>query len=71
MVLGSEMGTKTHSKLSKPVLTVVCLLLAERQLNEVAVPILRRTKWDHVLCHVREVVTGVRILARSEALKRK
>ena len=51
--------TKTHSEMSQPLLTVVGLLLAKRQLNEVAVPILCRTEWDHVLCHVREVVTGV------------
>ena len=45
--------------MSQPLFTVVCLLLAKRQLNDVAVPILRQTEWDHVFCHVREVVTIV------------
>ena len=55
----TEVKTRAHSEMSQPLLTVVCLLLAKRQLNEVVVPVLCRTEWDHVLCHVRKVVTGV------------
>ena len=58
-----------HPKLSQPLLTVVRFLLAKREIDELALPVLRRAERDHVFRHVREVVPGVRILARSETLK--
>lgn len=50
---------RTHSEVSQPILAVVRLLLAKRQINELTLTILRRAEWDHVLCHVREVVASV------------
>ena len=50
---------RTHPKVSQPLLTVVRLLLAKREVDELAVAVLRRAEWDHMLRHVREVIAGV------------
>ena len=50
---------RTHPEVSQPILTVVRLLLAKREIDELAVAVLRRAEWDHMLRHVREVIAGV------------
>jgi len=48
-----------HPKVSQLLLTVVRLLLAKRKVDELAVAVLRRAEWDHMLCYVRKVISGV------------
>lgn len=57
-----------YFELTKPFFTLISFLLAEGQLDELAVPILRRTERNHVLPHVAEVVSSVGVLACTKTL---
>ena len=59
---------RTHPEVSQPLFTVIRLLLAKREIDELTVTILRRAERDHVLCHVREVISSIRVLACPETL---
>ena len=50
---------KKYPELPQPFFTFICLLLAERQVDELAVALLRLREWDDVLLRVAEVVTSV------------
>ena len=52
----------------EPLLTVIRLLLAERQVDELAIALLCLREWNDVLLRVAEVVTSVRVLARTQTL---
>lgn len=57
-----------YLELPEPLLTLISFLLAEGKLNELFVAFYCGTEWDHVLCHVTEIVTGVFVLARPQTL---
>ena len=63
-----EGSMKTHPELPQPFLALIRLFLAKREINELTLAILRRAERDHMLCHMREIVTSIRVLARSETL---
>lgn len=52
-----------YLELAQPFLALICLLLAEGEVNELPVAILCAGKGDHVLLHVAKVVARVRVLA--------
>ena len=63
-----DANVRAYPELPQPVLPLVRLFLAKCEIDELALPILRRAERDHVFRHVREVVASVRVLARSETL---
>ncbi len=67
----SKYSTKLLTlNLAKPFFTIVSFLLAEGQLNELAVSVLRRTERNHMFAHVAEIIAGVAILARTKTLSK-
>ena len=64
----SGANARTYPELPQPFLALIRLFLAKREVDELTFAILRRTERDHVLCHVREIVARIRVLARSETL---
>lgn len=59
---------ETHLKLPQPIFALVSLLLAEREVDKVSLFLLHRTKWNHVLVHLAEVVSRVLILTGTQTL---
>jgi len=64
----SDANVRAYRELPQPILTIVRLFLAKCEIDQLALPILRRAERDHVFCHVGEVVASIRVLARSETL---
>ena len=61
---------RTYLALSQPLFPLVRFLLAECELDQFSVAILRRAERDHVLAHLLEVVSRVVIRARTQPLRR-
>ena len=61
----------TYLELTKPLLPIICLLLAERKLNQFSITLLRGAERDHVLAHLLEVVSRIVVRARTQTLHRK
>lgn len=61
---------KTYLQSAQPLLTVVRLLLAEGQLDQVTLTMLNGAKGNHVLVHSIEVLSRVFIFARTQTLRR-
>ena len=59
---------RARLELLEPLFTLVRLLLAERELDQLFVAVLGRGEGDHVLLHVAEVVPRVFVFARTETL---
>lgn len=57
-----------HLELPQPFFAVVSLLLTEGKFDEFAVTFLGGREGDHMLPHIAEIISGVRILARSKTL---
>jgi len=38
---------------------VVPILLAKREVDELAIAVQRRAEWDHMLRHVQEAIVGI------------
>ena len=53
---------------TNPLLAVVRLLLAERQLDQLSVAVSRCGEGDHMPLHVTEIVASILILARTQTL---
>ena len=54
--------THTHPEILQPLLTVIRLLLAKHEIDELMVVVqlvLHQAEWDHVNHHVQEVITSV------------
>ena len=58
----------TYLELTKPLLPIVRLLLAERKLDQLMVTVLGGGEGDHMALHVTEVVSRVLIFARTQTL---
>lgn len=57
-----------YLKFAQPIFTVVCLLLAESQIDQLALTLLDRREGDHVLVHLAEVIPGVLVFACTQTL---
>ena len=58
----------TYLELTKPLLPIVRLLLAERKLDQLMVTVLSGGEGDHMALHVAEVVSGILVFARTQTL---
>lgn len=58
----------SYLELAQPVFTVVRLLLAEGQVDQVALTLLNRRERDHVFVHLTEVIPGVLVFACTQTL---
>jgi hypothetical protein len=62
--------TEWYLELAQPFLALVRLFLAESELDELSIALLRGGEGNHVLLHVAKIVASVRIFARSQTLEK-
>lgn len=50
-----------YLKFTQPFFAIIGLLFAEREINKVPVTGLCDSKWDHMLRHVAEIISSIRV----------
>jgi len=61
MAMAMQEVTRTcmHPGILQPLLTVIHLLLAKCEIDELVVIVLCQAEWDHVNRHVQEVIASI------------
>lgn len=62
------LGRLTDLELTEPFFPLVSFFLAECEVDEFLITVLRFGKWDHMLRHVAEVVSSIGVFACSKTL---
>lgn len=49
----------SYLEFTQPFFAIIGLLFAERKINKVPITRLRNGKWNHMFCHVTEIVSSI------------